>query len=455
MPADNDDNKILTGKTNQVFFSYAVPVVLGMVAASSAGIIDGMFIGNYIGENALAAVTLSNPVFPVLFGIAILFSAGGEVFCGKFIGENDTEKASEIFTKVVTIVFIISVLVALSGLAFIHPIAQLLGAREDTHSTVVSYLRIILGSAPLITTFSLSFFVRVDGKPNLSSASLVLTALLNIILDYTFIVRLQWGIEGAAWGTALSYVIMPALLLPHFLLKRGDLRFVKLTKSLKTLGEVAYNGSSEFLSEVSGGILFFMINITMMKFYGTPGVAAYAIVGYLLLFTSVICYGISDAVKSIVSVNFGAKYFKRITRFLRTSITTAVVLGAILLVLVQISSTAYVGLFFRENADPAVNSLANEFILSISPVLLISGTNIILTGYFTAIHRPKSSLIISILRTLILPILLIYLFTNLMGGNGIINALIISEIITLIVSILLIIINRREVEPGKVFGERV
>ena len=409
MPADNDDNKILTGKINQVFFSYAVPVVLGMVAASSAGIIDGMFIGNYIGENALAAVTLSNPVFPVLFGIAILFSAGGEVFCGKFIGENDTEKASEIFTKVVAIVFIISVLVALSGLAFIHPIAQLLGAREDTHSTVVSYLRIILGSAPLITTFSLSFFVRVDGKPNLSSASLVLTALLNIILDYIFIVRLQWGIEGAAWGTALSYVIMPALLLPHFLLKKGDLRFVKLTKSLKTLGEVAYNGSSEFLSEVSGGILFFMINITMMKFYGTPGVAAYAIVGYLLLFTSVICYGISDAVKSIVSVNFGAKYFKRITRFLRTSITTAVVLGAILLVLVQISSTAYVGLFFRENADPAVNSLANEFILSISPVLLISGTNIILTGYFTAIHRPKSSLIISILRTLILPILLIYL----------------------------------------------
>ncbi|MEM1135229.1 MAG: MATE family efflux transporter, partial [Bacteroidota bacterium] len=449
MRADNKDNKIITGKINQVFFSYAIPVVLGLVAASSAGIIDGMFIGNYIGKNALAAVTLSAPVFPVLFGIAILFSAGGEVFCGKFIGARNYRKASEVFTKVTTIIFIISVLVSILGLAFIHSIANILGAEEDTHSMVVNYLRIILGSAPLITTFSLSFFVRVDGKPGLSSASLVLTAMLNIILDYIFIVRLNWGIEGAAWGTALSYTIMPVLLLPHFLLKRGEIRFIKFTKSLKIIGEVAYNGSSEFLSEVSGGILFFMINITMMKFYGTQGVAAYAIVGYLLLFTSVICYGISDSIKSIVSVNFGAKKLKRINQFLRTAIITAVFLGAVLLVLTQISSTAYVSLFFKENADPTVNSLANEFILSISPMLLILGTNIILTGYFTAIHKPKSSLIISISRTLILPILFIYFFTNLIGGSGIITALIMSEILTLILSILLIITNKKQVEPRK------
>ena len=152
MPEDNKDNKILTGKINQVFFSYAIPVVLGLVTASSAGIIDGIFIGNYIGENALAAVTLSAPVFPVLFGIAILFSAGGEVFCGKFIGENNNSKASEVFTKVTTIVFAISVLVSILGLAFTHSIASILGAEEDTHRMVVSYLRIILGSAPLITT---------------------------------------------------------------------------------------------------------------------------------------------------------------------------------------------------------------------------------------------------------------------------------------------------------------
>ncbi|MCT4614223.1 MAG: MATE family efflux transporter [Marinifilaceae bacterium] len=439
------DNKILTGKVNPVFFSFAIPVVLGLVASSSAGIIDGMFIGNYIGETALAAVTLCVPIFPFLMGIAILFSTGGEVFSGKFIGEGNHKRASEVFTKVIIVILTISTLLMVIGLVFLDSLVNILGADKEVHQMASEYLRIIIVSAPLVVTFSLSYFVRVDGKPNLSAASLLTTAIINIVLDYIFIVELNWGIKGAAWGTVLSYSAMPILLLPHFLLQQGNLRFVKPTKSLKILGEVAYNGSSEFFSEISGGILLFVINITMMKYYGNRGVAAYAVVGYLLYFTAMACYGVSDAIKSIISINFGAKQRKRISQFLRVAIITVVSFGFVLVILTQINSTLFVQLFLKNNADTSVSTLANDFILSISPVLLIIGTNIILSAYFTAIHMPKPSLIISLSRTLILPIILIPIITGLVGGDGIITALIISEIATLLIAILLVLGNKNKV----------
>jgi len=440
-----NDNRILTGKINPVFFSFAIPAVLGLVASSSAGIIDGMFIGNHIGETALAAVTLCIPVFPVLMGIAILFSTGGEVFCGKFIGDGNNKKASETFTKVIITVFIISILVMIIGLLFIDSIVSVLGAGKEIQQMTTDYLRIIIISTPLITTFSLSYFVRVDGKPNLSATALIITAVLNIVLDYIFIVQLDWGIKGAAWGTVLSFTAMPILLLPHFILKQGNLKFVKPTKSFKILGEIAYNGSSEFLSEISGGILLFVINITMMKYYGVQGVAAYAVVGYLLYLTAMTCYGVSDSLKSIVSINFGAKQRKRIVQFLRTAIITVVSLGFVLVILTQINATTFVQLFIKDNADTTVSSLANGFILSISPVLLVMGTNIILSAYFTAIHKPKPSLIISLSRTLILPIIFIPIITSIVGGHGIITALILSEIATLLIAILLILGNKNKV----------
>lgn len=431
------NNKALTGSPISVFFSYTIPLVFGLVATSSAGIIDGMFIGNYIGEDALAAVTLCMPIFPVLLGIVILFSTGGEVFCGKYIGENNFEKASQVFSKVFAVTMLISITLSIFGLIFLNPIIDLLGAGKDVNQLVSDYLQIIIIGAPIIATFSLSYFVRVDGNPKLSALSLITTSILNVFLDYLFIVYLDWGIVGAAWGTVLSYLAIPLLLLPHFLLKKGNLHFVKLSTSNKVLRAIAFNGSSEFLSEVSGGVLLFIINITMMKYYGTQGVAAYAIVGYLLYFTTMTCYGVSDSLKSIVSVNFGAKKQKRMIHFLKISLVTVTTFGLVLVVLTQINSVSFVSLFLNVNAEMSVSTLANKFLLEISPVLFLLGINIILSAYFTAIHNPVPSLVISLARTFFFPIIFIPVFSNFMGGSGVITALITSEFSTLLLAIIM------------------
>lgn len=439
----HENNKTLTGNIIPVFFSYAIPVTLGLLAISSAGIIDGMFIGNYVGETALAAVTLCFPIFPLLMGVAILFSTGGEVFCGKSIGEGNPGKASEIFSKVIIVIFAISFLLMILGLVFLDTLVFALGADETVYQQARDYLQIIIITAPLITTFSLSYFVRVDGHPKLASVALMVSAILNIILDYIFIVELQWGIKGGAWGTALSFAGMPVLLLPHFFLKRGQIHFVRPTGSFKVLVAIAHNGASAFLSEISGGVLLFIINITIIKFYGIQGVAAYAVVAYLMFFTTMTSYGISDSVKSIISVNFGAKQDKRISQFLTIAIITVVALGVLLITLTQFNSGLLVDIFLKEDADQTVRSLANTFILSISPVLLFVGINIVLVAWFAATHKPNPALTISLSRTLIFPVILIPVITSFQGGPGVFTALVASEIGALALAMVLALLMFR------------
>lgn len=432
-----DNNPVLKSKVIPIFFSYAIPVVLGLVSVSSAGIIDGIFIGSYIGEIALASASISGPIFALIFGFAILLSTGGEVFCGKYIGKKNYTKASDIFTKVVIILSFLSICFSFLGLLFVNELAYILGANATTHRMVVDYLSIIVGSTPLFTTYSLSYFVRVDGKPRLSSTALVLTAALNIILDYIFIVKLNWGIKGAAWGTVLSYIVIPIMLLPHFLLKKGNIRFQKPTKEINILKGIIFNGSSEFFSEISGGILFFIINVTMLKYHGTQGVAAYAVVGYLLFFASMIFYGISDSIKSLISINFGAMQTIRVKKFLQIAIFTVVGIGVMLIILAQIKSDTFVGLFLKDTTSH-VGLLSNQFVLYISPILPLIGVNVILSAYLTAIHKAKSSLIISVCRTFILPLALVPTISIFLSGNGVILSLILSELITLIIAIILV-----------------
>lgn len=438
---NTNENKVLTGKIIPVFFTYTLPAILGLLAISSAGIIDGMFIGNFIGETALAAVTLCNPIYSIIFGVVILLSTGGEVFCGKFIGKEDYNTASNIFSQIISIIFFISLVIVLTGLLFLKPLVELLGADAKTYSLMIKYTRIVILATPLLATYSLSYFIRVDGKPKLSSTALIITSIINIILDYIFIVQLNYGIKGAAWGTVLSYSIIPILLLPHFLLKKGKIIFKKPIYSTKIITKIIYNGSSEFLSEISGGILFFFINITMLKYYGNQGVAAYAVVGYLLFFTIMIYYGLSDALKTLLSINFGAKHLKRVVKFIKIAVITVVIFGIILIIIIQTNSKSFVQLFIK-NTSNQVNILSNSFVLKISPILPIIGINIIFSAYFTATHNPKPSLIISIARSLILPMCLIPIITYFVGGKGVITAIITTEITTLIIAIFLLQKNK-------------
>ncbi|PWJ43004.1 MATE family efflux transporter [Sediminitomix flava] len=433
-----DNNRVLEGKVVRVFFTYTVPVILGLVAVSSAGIIDGIFLGHYVGTDGLTVVSICAPILPFIVAFDILLSTGGEVFCGKYIGEGKFKKASQIFSMVSYLIWSINLIMMILGLTFVDELATFLGADQRIHAKVVDYLSVIIMCIPFLSSFGLSYFARVDGLPKRSSLSLIMTGVLNVILDYIFIGVLDWGVEGAAWGTSLSYLSIPILLMPHFFSKKGHLKYVLPNKhTWSVLKDIVYNGSSELLSEVSGGLLFYLTNITMMKYYGTNGVAAYSVIGYLLYFNIMVCYGLSDGVKSIISINYGAELFRRVAKMGRLAIANVLVLGLVLVSLVVWHSDSLV-LVFLKKSNTEVIALAQELVMMVWPALLFIGVNLILSSYFTAVHSPRPSLIISLSRSLVLPIIFIIILTKFFKGEGVIYALILSEAITLLIGLFLL-----------------
>ena len=186
-----------------------------MLAATSAGVIDGIFIGNFVGAPALAAVNIAMPAFYFFAAVIFMLAVGGSVMCGKFLGEQDPEAASLIFSKTLYAAFVVSGFIAAVSLFFLEELVSLLGANQDLHQMVRDYIQIILWAAPLlIIGLTLDYFVRVDGRPVLASVALVTFAASNIALDWLFIVHWGWGIKGAAWATALAEGVILIVLSP-------------------------------------------------------------------------------------------------------------------------------------------------------------------------------------------------------------------------------------------------
>jgi putative MATE family efflux protein len=432
----------ITGKVTPVFFHYVIPSVLGILAATSAGIIDGMFIGHFVGASALAAVNIAMPAFYVFAAVVFMLAVGGSVMCGKFIGEKNTRAASSIFSKTVYAATAISLIIVAVSLVFLDEVVALLGANEELHQMVRDYMEIILWASPLfIVGLSLDYFVRVDGRPVLASAALILYALSNIVLDWLFIVHWQWGLKGAALGTALAEGAILLTLSTHFFSARCTLKLVAIVDRWRDgwdmIFRAAYNGFSEFATELSLATVTLLFNWVMITRMGVDGVAAFTIISYLLMIGLQICYGISESLQPAVSKNLGARQPARITQFLTLAACSAFAVGLLVSLSFIFFPHLLISLFLRDG-ETSTEAIALAFIAAFWPAFLFNGVNITLGSYFTALHKPIQSAVIALSRSLVFPALGVLVLPIWLGDLGIFISIPIAEAITLGIALLLV-----------------
>jgi len=425
-----------------LFLKYAIPSILGLLAISSASIIDGYFIGNYVGSTGLAAINISYPITTILFGLALMFAVGSSVIVGKLMGEKNIKEASNIFSKAIISVTLISILMCLLLYLNLGNILGALNVTGELKEKTLSYLPILLIFLPsLMTAIVLDYFVRVDENPNLSFLALFLSSIVNIVLDYIFIVKYDWGIEGAAYATGISQAFIIVLLIPHFFTKKATLKLVKPTGSWLSILTAAKNGASEFINESSAGITVMIFNYIMLKNFGAEGVASYTIIGYFIM----ISFAISDSLQPIISKNYGALYFNRIKSFLKLGFASILVIETLITLVILTMPELLIGIFLDESESNTKN-ITIEFISYAWPAFLLLGINILITSYLTSIQKPMYSAFIAILRSLVLPILFISILPLIFGSKGIFMALALSEFITLIISVNIFIRNN----PNKI-----
>ena len=432
----------ITGKVITVFFHYAIPSVIGMLAVTSAGVIDGIFVGNFIGATALAAINISMPVFALFAAVVFMLNVGGSVMCGKFLGEGNQAAASSIFSKTLYASFVLALLISGGILLFLDEVVSLLGANEDLRPLVIDYMTIIVLAAPLlILALTLDYFVRVDGRPILASAALILYGVINIALDWLFIVHWEWGIKGAAAATAIAEACIFFVLLTHWFSPRCSLKLVAIRDGWNSLFRAAYNGFSEFANELSIGLITLLFNWVMITRLGVEGVAAFTIIGYLLYVGLNFCYGISESLQPTVSKNLGARQAGRIVEFTSIAMVSSLLTGLILCLLFIFLPEFLISLFLREGEEQTVR-IALAFIAVFWPAFLFNGMNVTLTSYFTALHKPLQSVVIALSRSLVLPALGLLFLPLWLGDTGVYLAIPIAEAMTFLIALLLVYLYR-------------
>jgi putative MATE family efflux protein len=445
------DNKALVGPIFPTFVSYMLPSLLGLIAMTSASLVDGMFIGNYEGVTALAAVNLIIPITTLLFGVSMMISIGGSVRGGKYLGEKNTAAASAIFSKTLMFMVVYGLIVIALGLIFEAEIFASLGADETLFPVMSEYYRIIF---PFLffqfIVIQIYFFIRLDGFPNLAALGLTIGAVVNITLDYLFIAVYGWGLTGAALATGLSEVVSLAVMLFYFFHPQRKISFGLRQNDWREVFQAAYNGISEFINEVSGALIAFIFNWMLIQRAGVTGVAAITLVNYLLFVGFMAYFAISDSIQVIISQNYGARNPQRIRAFLRTAGIMILGVSAAIIGLLIAGSETLIGLFIDVERDSQTLALALEFVAYIWPVFIFAGFTMLISGYLTAVHLPFQSALVASCRSLIMPAGLLVLFYMLLADYRFVAAVSVAEAISFVIAVTLYLYHT----PSRILPER-
>lgn len=412
------------------FLKYAIPSALAMFTSALYTVIDGIFVGQGVGSLALAAVNIVLPFTVMLFGIANMFAIGGGSLVSKNIGAKKIDKAVNIFRQVFKFLFIISIGISLFCIIFTNQIVTVLGATENLKPMAVEYLRFYaLFCIPNLVGIVLNSFVRNDGRPKLAMISTISGAITNVILDYVFIFPLGMGIKGAAIATGLGQIVTVAILLPHFLMKKGYLTFGNVKIEKEKIKEFCVIGFPSFFAQASYSIIVLLHNIAIVKLVGEIGISAYSIMNYLTTNVYMVLYGITLGVQPLISYNYGRKKSEKMLGFYKITCKSIILVTTVFTVIIYLFGLNLINIFTNDNS--LANIAFNAIKINIFSYFAV-GLNLNTLVYYQAIEKPKYSNIVCILRSVAYLPISIFVLSKLFGINGIWAAAIVAETATYI-----------------------
>ncbi|MGL5348355.1 MAG: MATE family efflux transporter [Peptostreptococcaceae bacterium] len=412
------------------YLKFAIPSAFAMLISALYTIIDGIFVGQGVGDNALAAVNIVLPFTVMLVGIANMMAVGGGALVSKNIGAKNVEKAVNIFRQVMKFLLIVSVALSIVCVIFTEQIVKALGATTSLQSLAVDYLRYYaLFCIPNLIGIALNSFVRNDNQPKLAMISTIAGAITNIVLDYIFIFTLGLGIKGAAIATGLGQIVTVAILLPHFINKKGNLTFKNVKLEKEVIKDLLNIGFPSFLSQISFSIIVLIHNVAIVKIMGEAGVSAYSILNYIGTNIYMVLFGLTLGVQPLISYNFGKGDSEIVLKYYKINLISQLVTTIFFVSICLVFGNSIISIFTN---DPKVMEIAYIAVIIGSLSYFLVGPNIGTIVYYQAIEMPKLSTLMCIFRAVIfLPIALIIL-TSVFGANGIWAGTLVSETLTFI-----------------------
>lgn len=423
---------------------FTFPSIAMMIFTSIYTVVDGFFVSNFAGKTPFAAVNLIMPVLLILGTVGFMFGTGGTAIVAKTCGEGDIKRANSYFSLFVYVAFAAGVVLAVLGIIFARPIAEVLGASGQLLSDCVVYARIILLALPFFVLQMMfqSFFVAAE-KPNLGLGVTITSGVTNMLLDAVLVLLLpqEYKLAGAATATAVSQTIGGVIPLFYFFRENSSiLRLGKTEYQGSVILKACINGSSEFMSNVSMNVVGILYNIQLMKYAGENGIAAYGVMMYVSMIFSAAFIGYSIGTAPVISYHYGAGNSPELKNLLRKGLFLMGVFGLSMSVSAEVFAVPLSRIFVGYDRKLLELTVSGFQIFALS--FLFMGFGIFASGFFTALNDGATSAVISFLRTLVLQTAAVMILPVFMGINGVWISVVAAEFMAVILGAVFLIEKR-------------
>ena len=430
--------------TYKKLIRFTIPTIIMMIFTSIYGIVDGIFVSNFVGADAFAAVNLIMPALMILGTVGFMIGTGGSAIVSKTIGEGNKEKAKEYFSMLIYLLIIISFVFTIIGIPLVEPVAKMLGANESMLQYCTTYGKtLLIFLVPFVLQNCFQSFIIVAEKPTFGLIISICAGVTNMILDFLFMYVFKLGILGAALATGISQLVGGMIPFIYFVSQNNSsLRFKKAKFEGKAILQTCVNGSSEMLTNLSMSLVNVFFNMQLMKYAGPDGVVAYGVIMYIGFIFIGTYLGYSIGTAPIVSYHYGAENIDELKSLLKKSLKLICITSIVMTLLAELLSKLLASVFV--SYDIELLELTTRAIRLFSLSYLISGLNIFASSFFTALNNGVVSAAISCLRTLVFQVSMIFVLPLLLKLDGLWLSVVVAEILSVIVSAIFLLTNKKK-----------
>ncbi len=423
-----------TQPIGKLLIRQAVPASIGILVMSLNILVDTIFVGNWIGSIAIAAI---NVVLPVSFFIAALgmsIGVGGSSIISRALGADNKEKALKTFGNQITLTLLFTSTLAVFGLAYVDSIIPAFGGKGAIFEPAKIYYTIVLYGVPFLALSMMgNTVIRAEGKPKFAMYAMMIPSVGNLILDYVFINVLDFGMHGAAWATTGSYVLCLGFIIWFFFSKHSELKInlshFRLQKSI--ISEIGSLGFVTLARQAVVSITYLFMNNILFNLGGETSVTAYAIVGRMLMFALFPVYGITQGFLPIAGYNYGALAYSRVRETINTAIKYAVILATMVFVLLMVFPEFITRLFTHDADVIKQTPSAMRWVFAATPIIAVQ---LIGAAYFQAIGKATPALLLTLTRQGFFFIPLILILPVFYGELGVWISFPIADVLATIVT---------------------
>ncbi len=423
-----------TNPIGKLLIKQAVPASIGILVMSLNILVDTIFVGQWIGSIAIAAI---NVVLPVSFFIAALgmsIGIGGSSIISRALGANNTVKALKVFGNQITLTLLLTIVMVTFGLLYVNDIIPAFGGQGAIFEPAKIYYKIVLYGIPVLALSMMgNTVIRAEGKPKFAMYAMLIPSVGNLILDYIFINLLDYGMAGAAWATTGSYFLCLAFIVWFFLSKHSELKlnFSHFGLNKRIVSEISSLGFVTLARQAVVSITYLFMNNILYDLGGETSVTAYAIVGRMLMFALFPVFGVTQGFLPIAGYNYGAQQYDRVKETIYTAIKYAAGLATLVFILLMLFPEAITRLFTSDADVMAQTPSAMRWVFAATPIIAIQ---LIGAAYFQAVGKATPALLLTLTRQGFFFIPLILILPKFYGEIGVWMSFPIADVLSTIVT---------------------